>query len=80
MLASRIPGNLGLLGEDYPGYFSLCNEHELATLLWKAESEPDDLVRLQEACVRRAPLFTPAREVDAWRTLLQELEGTRQPV
>src|SRR6185503_17039083 len=70
VLASRIPGNVGLLGEDYPGYFPVGDEQALADLLWRAESEPDFLKALQAACAQRAPLFTPERETEAWRALL----------
>src|SRR5687767_6917071 len=33
VLASRIPGNVGLLGERYPGYFPVGDEQRLARLL-----------------------------------------------
>ena len=36
VLASRIPGNVGLLGERYPGYFRVGDERDLARLIEKA--------------------------------------------
>jgi glycosyltransferase involved in cell wall biosynthesis len=36
VLASRIPGNVGLLGERYPGYFPVGDERALARLIEKA--------------------------------------------
>jgi glycosyltransferase involved in cell wall biosynthesis len=73
VIASRVPGNVGLLGEEYPGYFTACDERELAGLLWKAESEPGYYDALKDGCARRAPLFGREREVAAWKTLLEEL-------
>ncbi len=70
VLASRIDGNVGLLGADYPGYFPVGNTESLARLLRKLEREPRFAARLGKALARRAPLFRPAREIAAWRGLL----------
>ncbi len=74
ILASRIPGNVGLLGRSYPGYFELGQTRELTRLLLRAETEPDFLARLRNHIRRRQPLFAPAREKRAWRSLLRELQ------
>jgi putative glycosyltransferase (TIGR04348 family) len=73
MLASRIPGSIGLLGGGYPGYFSVGNTSALARLLHRAESNPRFYARLRRWCARRAALFRPARERAAWMKLLHEL-------
>ena len=73
VLASRIPGNVGMLGEDYAGYFPLGDAAALAALLWRAESDAAFLALLQGQCAARAPLFTPAREAAAARALLEEV-------
>ncbi|MEE9241016.1 MAG: selenoneine biosynthesis selenosugar synthase SenB, partial [bacterium] len=39
-LASRISGSIGLLGEDYPGFFPLKDTETLASLLERAERDP----------------------------------------
>jgi putative glycosyltransferase (TIGR04348 family) len=78
VLCSRIPGSLGLLGEDYPGTFPVGDTVELARLLIRAETEPGYLADLQERCARRAPLFHPERERDAWRSLLVEFGHLRE--
>jgi putative glycosyltransferase (TIGR04348 family) len=39
VLASDIPGNRGLLGNDYPGYFAVGNEVELGNLLLQAQTD-----------------------------------------
>jgi putative glycosyltransferase (TIGR04348 family) len=70
VLASDIPGNVGLLGRDYPGYFPVGDTGGLARLLLRAESDPAFLAALRRACAARAPLFDPARERAAWRALL----------
>jgi len=70
VLASRMDGNVGLLGADYPGYFPVGDTAALARLLQRLEHEPRFVARLGKALSRRAPLFRPAREVTAWRRLL----------
>lgn len=72
VLASRIPGNVGMLGEDYAGYFPLGDEAALAALLWRAESDAAFLALLQSQCAARAHLFTPEREASAVCALLEE--------
>lgn len=73
ILASRIDGNVGLLGADYPGYFAAGDTKALARLLLGVERDPKFVQRLERAVARRAPLFQPAREIAAWRKLLKEL-------
>ncbi|MGU7770447.1 selenoneine biosynthesis selenosugar synthase SenB [Burkholderia sp. MR1-5-21] len=62
VLASRIPGNVGMLGRDYAGYFPVGAAAQLAQLLERASRDAGFLVHLQEQCAQRAPLFAPARE------------------
>ena len=78
VLASRIPGNVGLLGGRYPGYFPTGNTHRLASLLRRAEGDSAFLDRLRAACTVRRPLFEPARERRAWRRLLSRLRAGRR--
>jgi len=73
VLASRMDGNVGLLGTDYPGYFPAGDTQALARLLRRVECEPRFVARLGKALARRAPLFRPAREIAAWRRLLASL-------
>jgi putative glycosyltransferase (TIGR04348 family) len=73
VLASRMDGNVGLLGSDYPGYFPVGDTRALARLLERLEQEPGFAARLAKAVARRAPLFRPARELGAWRRLIAEL-------
>lgn len=62
VLASRIDGSVGLLGEDYPGYFPTSDTAALADLLGRAEGDPALFAALEAACAARAPLFRPERE------------------
>lgn len=79
VLASRIDGNVGLLGADYPGYFPVGDTEALARLLQRLEHEPRFVDRLRKALARRVPLFRPAREIAAWRHLLAGLHrGVRR--
>lgn len=62
VLASRIPGNIGMLGRDYDGYFPPGDALQLAQLLERTSRDAGFLSRLRQQCARRAPLFAPARE------------------
>ncbi len=62
VLASRIPGNVGMLGREYRGYFTLGDHEELARLLDRASRDRAFLTELRQQCAQRAPLFEPARE------------------
>lgn len=73
VLSSRIEGSVGLLGEDYPGYFPVEDTAALARLLRRAETDAGFLERLEEACRGRSELADPARERQAWAALLDEL-------
>ena len=73
VLASHIAGSVGLLGEDYPGYFPVGDTRALARLLHRIESEPDFLRELREWCVGLAARFHPDREREAWASLLREI-------
>lgn len=62
VIASRIPGNLGLLGEAYPGYFPARDTRALADLLQRAEQEPAFLAALQRQVAELAGRFLPEKE------------------
>jgi putative glycosyltransferase (TIGR04348 family) len=73
ILASRMDGNVGLLGADYPAYFPVGDTNALAQLLQRIEGDRRFVATVRRAIARRAPLFRPEREVAAWRRLLAEL-------
>lgn len=75
VIASRIAGSVGLLGEDYPGYFTVADTDGLRQKLLHAESDPMFYRSLEEACADRRPLFTVDCEEISWRKLLGETCG-----
>jgi len=77
VLASRIDGNIGMLGEGYPGYFPWSDARTLANLLLACRATQRDsdglLIRLEAQASLRAPLFAPDTERTALRRLVDEL-------
>src|SRR5262249_38103858 len=78
VISSRIDGSIGLLGEDYPGYFPVRDTQALAELLWRAETDIEFYQTLRDRCSRLRPLFDPAREKQSWEDLLRELFSLAQ--
>ena len=62
VVASDIPGNRGLLGDDYPAYYPTQDTAALRDLLLRVERDPDFLADLRERCAARAPWFQPEAE------------------
>ena len=62
VLASRIDGNLGLLGADHPATFAVGDDAALAGQIERARDQPDMLAAWQRAGARRAPLLSPEHE------------------
>ena len=73
VLASRIDGNLGLLGSDYEGLFDPGDDAALAALLERARDDPDMLARLAARLALRAALFAPEAERAALHGLVGSL-------
>jgi len=72
VIASRIAGNVGMLGADYDGCFPAGDDQALAHLLNRIERDRDFLTHLRGQCAARAPLFEPARERDAVNGLVDD--------
>jgi putative glycosyltransferase (TIGR04348 family) len=73
IVASRISGSIGLLGEDYPGYFEVGDTLSLRQLLQRAEEEPRFYRKLKRSCNALLPLVKPQRERQDWQRLMDEL-------
>ncbi|MEK6594704.1 MAG: selenoneine biosynthesis selenosugar synthase SenB [Pseudomonadota bacterium] len=73
VIASKISGNIGMLGRDYAGYYPLEDEMALAGLLWHAESDPRFYRHLKRQCAARRPLVAPQLEKRGLKKLLAEL-------
>ena len=72
ILASRIDGNVGILGEGYPGYFAVGDTKHLARLLTRAETSTEYLAELRNWGEKLVSLFDPRREEQAWLELISE--------
>ena len=77
VLASRIDGNVGLLGRDYEGCFEVGDSTALAALMNRFAGDAAFAARLAAQCALREPLFRPAAECAAVRSLLRDLLGAR---
>lgn len=73
VIASDVPGNRGMLGLDYAGYYPVGDTAALARMLARAESDADFLDLLGHQCAARAPLFRPEREAAAVAALIEEV-------
>ena len=73
VVCSNIPGNIGMLGSGYPGYFDLRNTQQLAELLQRAECDESFMARLQEIVTNLQPRFSPEHESESWAKLLGTL-------
>lgn len=65
VVASRIPGNVGMLGAQYRGYYPVGNERALAALLSRAETDRMFHRLLTRLCAARAYLTDPEHEQQA---------------
>jgi putative glycosyltransferase (TIGR04348 family) len=73
VLASDIPGNRGMLGADYAGYFPVGDAAALAAAIELTAVDPVFYAKLQSQCAARAPLFSPEREKAAVLQLADNL-------
>lgn len=73
VLASDCDGNIGMLGEDYAGYFPVRDAHALARLVARCRAEPNFLTHLKDQCQARARLFAPEAERDALLAIIDPL-------
>ena len=73
VVATRMDGAVGVLGEDYPGLFPVGDVDALARLLVRAERDGAFYGELKRACDALRPRFAPERERDALEALVSEL-------
>lgn len=73
VIASRISGNVGMLGARYAGYYPVEDERALARLMWRAESDPVFYGLLRSQCRARRALIAPRHERDGLKRLLAEV-------
>ena len=78
VLSSRIPGSVGILGPQYPGYFPVGDTAALAALLARAESDPAFLEDLRRRCEAVRPMLAPEVERESWARLIGEIGVERR--
>jgi putative glycosyltransferase (TIGR04348 family) len=77
VLASRVSGNVGMLGRTYPGYFSLFDEKGLGRLIEKNIKDKKHYRSLKKALAARRRLFAPSAERAALVGVVREALGRR---
>ncbi|MGB3633793.1 MAG: selenoneine biosynthesis selenosugar synthase SenB [Rubrobacteraceae bacterium] len=73
VIGSDIPGNVGMLGRDYPGYYPVRDTEALALLLEKVGRDEGFYRSLQEACESRRHRVSPGRERGELAALVTEI-------
>ncbi len=73
IIASEIVGSVGLLGEDFLGYYPVEDTEALKQLLIRAENNPDFVKSLRRQGDQRAKLFLPSVECQQWQALLNKM-------
>ena len=76
VLASRISGNVGLLGDDYAGYFDTGDEAALAALVMKVQDQGALYKTLKRQVARLRPIVDPRHEA---RSLLAAIASPGLP-
>ena len=71
IIASNIPGNVGLLGQNYNGYYPVGNEQKLAELLERVEGDQIFLNTLEQQLRKIRPLFGTAEEAAALYKIIE---------
>ena len=70
VLASKVEGNIGMLGVDYDGYFESNNAQELAQLMNKIIAESSFRDSLKQQVIARSAVFQRKRERDGWLQII----------
>jgi putative glycosyltransferase (TIGR04348 family) len=73
VIASRMSGNIGMLGRDYPAYYPVADHTTLARVLAQAKHDAAFYRGLKKALHARRALFAPAAERRALLGVVREL-------
>jgi putative glycosyltransferase (TIGR04348 family) len=73
VIASRVAGNVGMLGRDYAGYFEVGDAQGLAQALLRFQTDGDFRSTLQAQSLQRAACFAPALESQGLHALVTRL-------
>jgi len=78
VIASRVSGNVGMLGNDYPGYFTLSDESRLARLIVRAADDTVFYGKLKQGIKARKALFAPSAERRGLQQLLRDIQRDKR--
>ena len=73
VIASKIDGNVGLLGKNYRGYYPVGNTKELRKVILKAEKDKVFFQSLTKQCNSIKSKFTAEREQESWAKLINNI-------
>jgi putative glycosyltransferase (TIGR04348 family) len=73
VIASSIPGNRGMLGDDYAGLFPVGDATALADMLIRFRHDAEFEQLLKRQCALRAPLFSAEHERKGLLTIVNSL-------
>ncbi len=73
VIASKMSGNVGMLGQNYEGYFPVGDDAALIALLKRCVIDANFMLRLGNACQARANLFLPDTERASLSAIINQL-------
>ena len=73
VIASKVDGNIGLLGKNYRGYYPVGNTKELRKVILKAETDKAFIQSLAKQCNSIKSKFTGEREQESWAKLIRNI-------
>ncbi len=73
VIASKISGNVGMLGANYPGYFPVGDERALAGLLLRAQVDEKFYREIKRQCRERRKIISAVGELRALQSLIKEV-------
>jgi len=73
VLSTLIPGSIGILGPDYPGYFPVADTRALCRSMQQAETNSAFYGELKQRVSDLKPLVDPRSERESWQALLAEV-------
>jgi putative glycosyltransferase (TIGR04348 family) len=76
VLSTLIPGSIGILGPDYPGYFPIGDTRALCLSMHRAETDSAFYSELKRRISDLRPVVDPQRERESWNALLAEVRSS----
>jgi len=73
VIASKIDGNVGMLGADYAGFFTSGDVDSLIDILVRVAEDINFYQTLKRQVTERAPFFSYQREMEEWTALVRQM-------